>query len=395
MSMRPPTGLQPLSVAMQMLDDALSYIVSEGAPVTLARHTDDGDLVPMSLQEARLYFGTLRYLNKWGEEQSALGRWLTKETPGKKYLRLVFKSTAVNSDEHNLFLGFAVKPSPSKAIDLARPFLQHCYRMICGSNRDMFRYLMRWLAHMVQNIGSNPETALILISETEGAGKSIIGRVFEHILGKTHSGTVGSPLALYDNKNSFSRRWILVVADDIRDMKRSDAPKLRGYITDTRRRIEEKFVPVTYVPNCLGLIITSNSDTPIPLGQGSRRYVIFRVREDHIGDFDYFGRIEDGIANGGAAQLLRFLLKLKLGNWHPRQTPGMSEEIVASQLESANSVIRWLVASRDMGSIVGGDMGSLHLIGNLNFSKRICSQPSIPPTQVGHGSSVKGLCRRT
>ena len=232
--------------------------------------------------------------------------------------------------------------------------------MICRGNPKQFRYLMRNFAWMVQNVGSNPETALILISETEGAGKSLIGRVFDHVLGQKHCGTIGSPLALYDNKNAFTRRWILVMADDIKDMKKTDAPKLRGYLTDTRRRIEEKFVPVHYVPNCICLIITSNSDTPIPLGVGSRRYVIFRVSEDRIGDFGYFKRIEGSIARGGAAQLLRFLLGIKLGDWHPRRLPGMSDEIIAGQLGALNSVAKWLVASAELSDrLLSATQGSI------------------------------------
>jgi hypothetical protein len=69
----------------------------------------------------------------------------------------------------------------------------------------------------------------------------------------------------------------------------------------------------------LHIMMASNNDWVVPAGHGSRRYAVFKVADDKVEDFDYFDALNAEIDGGGTQAMLHDLLRLDLGNWHPKQ----------------------------------------------------------------------------
>ena len=73
---------------------------------------------------------------------------------------------------HNLWQGFAVDP---KEGDAHKPLLRHLYKYVCRSDGDLYRWLISWLANIVQEPGRKPGVAIALLGD-QGAGKTILYR---------------------------------------------------------------------------------------------------------------------------------------------------------------------------------------------------------------------------
>lgn len=362
--------------ALRALNSELCVVVDDNT-VTLARRVD-GDLKPLSDRQAQLLYAPLKYLNKQNDEKPVLPVWMAMQN--RPMVRPVFKAgQQVGPDEFNLFGDFAIEPDKTLtpktsrlALDRARPFLRHLFRIVCNANRHLFRYAMKWLAFAVQHPGANPEVWLVLVSKTQGAGKSVLRALLERIFGEKHCGSIsGDPLPLYQGFNGYSRRWLVAFVEDQGDARAGNASKLRGCITDSKRRIEEKNIPVVYIPNCLHVIVTTTSATPVILGVGTRRHVIFRMREDRIGQLEYFKDIHDSLAAGGAAQMLRLLQGIDLTGWHPRQMPPHTSELIEMQQDTEQDiVVRYFQDSLEAGGLLNADMGRI-MVSSGSFGREV------------------------
>lgn len=59
----------------------------------------------------------------------------------------------------------------------------------------------------------------------------------------------------------------------------------------------------------------------IPAGRFERRYAALTVSAARRGDREYFRALHRQINNGGAEALFYDLLRMDLGDWHPRHIP--------------------------------------------------------------------------
>ena len=50
---------------------------------------------------------------------------------------------------------------------------------------ETFKYVLRWMAHLVQYPGTNPEVMIVIRSDREGAGKSSLGHWLFVFLART------------------------------------------------------------------------------------------------------------------------------------------------------------------------------------------------------------------
>jgi hypothetical protein len=95
--------------------------------------------------------------------------------------------------------------------------------------------------------------------------------------------------------------------------------RLKSLITEETITIEPKYFAPFQARNMLHMIMSSNNDWVVPAGHGARRYAVFKVAGDRVGDFDYFDALQSEMAEGGIEAMLWGLLRLDLGDWHPRE----------------------------------------------------------------------------
>ena len=255
----------------------------------------------------------------------------------------------VENDEYNSWRGFAILPIAGW--QKQRRLLRHIFRIICRRDKAKFKYLMKWLAWAVQNPDRHAEVIIVLISNTEGSGKSTLGIIMLDIFGRRHGLLVDDKEQLLGNFNSHLETTCFVLGEEVLwagDNKTADALKSR--ITASSIPIEAKYRHRRQVPNRLHVMLTTNHTWAISAGMQARRFFVVEVSDEVAQDPNWFGPLYQDLDEGGRGEFLNLLLTLNLGSWHPRKVPKTVELV---EVLSAGSVEQWLLGSVELDNLAG------------------------------------------
>ena len=230
----------------------------------------------------------------------------------------------------NLWTGFAVEPKPQASCER---ILAHVKDVICDGRDKRFRYVIGYLAHMVQRTGEKPDVALVL-KGGKGAGKDTLAVVMTKIIGSRHVAHIDNPERLTSRFNSIFATAILGhVEEAFWAGDRGKKGTLQALITAPTMTLELKGVDAISVDSFLRLIMTTNERWSVPASVDERRYAVFDVAGDRMGDHDYFRALYAEIDGDGPAAFLAYLRDVDLSRFDVRdvpQTAALREEKLAS-----------------------------------------------------------------
>jgi hypothetical protein len=230
---------------------------------------------------------------------------------------------------YNLFRGFAIDAAPGDC----SLFLAHLLDNICQGDAAQFKYLMCWLADLVQNPGAKPGVA-ISISGKKGTGKSKLADTIAALLG-THAVTVSNADQLTGRFNAHHSTALLITGEEsfwAGDKKAEGA--LKHMITSEKIALEKKGVDIAMIDNYSRFIFVGNAEWLFPATQDERRLFALECGEAHRLDYEYFAaidaqlygadglkRVTPGVEPEGLKALLAHLLALDLCGWQIRAVP--------------------------------------------------------------------------
>jgi hypothetical protein len=359
-----PTSRLQLVGGVYSVDAALNlmnswFFVSErDGEVGIYRIEDDGALTFLVMEHFKLLLANLLVdVSSLHQQPSnklvGIDTFWLRHPQRRTCSKIVFEpSGRIGEDEYNLWRGFAISPTPG--FRKQRSLLRHIYRIICRCDQIKFKYLMRWLAWTVQNPHRPAEVVLVLMSNTEGSGKSTLGKVMLDIFGPRHGLLVDDKEQLLGKFNSHLETACFVCGEEVLwagDPRTADALKSR--ITASMIPIDEKYRQRRQVPNRLHVMLTTNHTWAIAAGVHARRYFVVEVSDEVAQDKHWFDTLYRDLETGGTEEFLGLLLRVELGTWHPRQVP-KTDELVEQQVLSAGSVEQWLLACADLDTIATG-----------------------------------------
>lgn len=256
-----------------------------------------------------------------------VGRELFKawdEHPARKVAKgLVFEPSGVVPENHvNLFDGFPIAPGTQGARGCAK-ILHHIYRL-CGLRDAEFEWLIRWMAYPLQNPGAKMATSVIMHG-AEGTGKSLIwDRVVGAIYGK-YAITVGqmqieSQFTGWQSCKCFAQCEEVVARNEQAHYK----GRLKHLVSGTTLIINEKQLPAREENNHLNTVFLSNSDKPLSLDLGDRRYLVLKIMD--VPDQAYFDDLLAEIDADGVAEFYGHLLALDMNGFNGHTKPPLNEE---------------------------------------------------------------------
>jgi hypothetical protein len=253
----------------------------------------------------------------------------------------------------NTCSGFAVRPKEGDC----SLFLNHCRDIICNKDPVLYKYLLGWMAGIVQKPWDlQRATALILTSPNKGTGKSKFGDVFGSLFGR-HYMAISDKSHLTGKFNAHTSELVLMLADEMYDLNDPEAlGVLNTRITEKTKPIEKKGIDTFSAPNYCRYIILSNDDSPVKIQFGDRRFVIFRVSETRIKDFTYFAALDEQMDNGGREALLHFLLHHDISNFNAGDIPHSEQKdrlILRNAPAFEQVLISWAREARLPGALVG------------------------------------------
>ena len=251
----------------------------------------------------------------------------------------------------NTWRGLAMQPTPG-----AWPLMEaHLRHVICGNDAAVFDYCFNWLAHAVQRPGTNPETALVFRSDDEGTGKTTAASWGASWLGP-HAHHATGYREIYGEFNDAVLDTSYVILDEApnpADFKGVEA--MRGQITARTLWVNPKGSKAFEIPNCLHLVITTNSRHAVMAGGDSRRFLVLDVKEKR--DRAYFDALYAEMHSGGLAAMLAALLAVDLSGFNPRNIP-TTQALIEQQRQSADDLHQWITHAVLTGELIPGDQGN-------------------------------------
>ncbi|MDO5758361.1 MAG: DUF5906 domain-containing protein [Rhodobacterales bacterium] len=231
---------------------------------------------------------------------------------------LVFNPKATPAGSYNIWRGWAAQPDPDASCAL---FLAHVQDVICvGSERD-YRWLLGWMAHIVQKPEQKPGTAVVLRG-TKGAGKDTFGDYLGALLGRRHHVKIAQPDHLTGRFNAHLENGLLLhLEEGFWAGDKAGGGVLKNLITCPTLQIERKGIDPYEIEHFARLLITSNEDWVVPATPGERRYFVLDVSPTRAKDTAYFAAIWKEHSAGGAGALLHFLQSYDLSSFDVRNPP--------------------------------------------------------------------------
>jgi len=215
----------------------------------------------------------------------------------------------------------APSPMPGDATKAER-WLDHL-RRVYPEDAD---HIIRWFAHRVQRPGEKINHALVLGGDM-GIGKDSILVPVVHAIGSWNAQEI-NPNQLVGRFNGWVKA-VLVRVSEARDQ--GEVNRFQFYehcktliVTPPDvLRVDEKNIKEHYIPNVLGLVITTNhrSDGLYLPADDRRHYVAWSDRK--IGDFskDYWTGLHSWFATEGNGHVAAYLRNVDLSGFDPKAPP--------------------------------------------------------------------------
>ncbi len=220
----------------------------------------------------------------------------------------------------NLWSGWPTTPKEGKCGTLL-DLLEY----LCSEEtnaRDIYQWVLKWLAYPIQHPGAKMRTALVFHGP-QGAGKNLFFEAVMAIYGEY--GRIVDQSAIEDKFNDWASRKLFLIADEVvaRQELYHVKNKLKGFITGEWIRINPKNVAAHDERNHVNLVFLSNEHQPLVLEKGDRRYTVIWTPPTLPESF--YAAVRDELDAGGVAALHHHLATLELGDFSEHSKPPLTQ----------------------------------------------------------------------
>lgn len=240
----------------------------------------------------------------------------------QRYSGVVFApgDAPCEANDYNIFCGLKVQP---KAGDCER-LKKFIKEIICDDDQDVYKWVMLWMAHMLQRPHEKPGTALVLHGKGR-CGKGVFGKLLralvspygtlalqpEHVVGQFAGPSLATSLLLTSEEAVFAGNPAV-------------SNVVKGMITAERMRVEAKGIQSFEMDSYLRIVFDSNDDLVVKIeGNGSEwRYCVMKIAESRYKDTEYFKGIVEDIEGEAMAALAYELFR------YAPKSPGLTWDAV-------------------------------------------------------------------
>ena len=192
------------------------------------------------------------------------------------------------------------------------------------TERDVF---LNWLAWSLKHEEQKPRWAVMLYSQKQGTGKTVLTDLVKDLFGVANTSRINGVRQLVARFNKEVLQHKLVVVEEIEVRKGSkEANQVKTLITEDSTTVEAKKLPSSVEPiNCAFLMTTNN--LPTWLEEADRRFYIL--------NFDH-----EGYNNGGKdyEKFVGLVKKMKEQVSTPAGIKGIYDQLMARDLTDHNAM---------------------------------------------------------
>ena len=271
----------------------------------------------------------------------------------------------------NLWAGFAVEPRAGDWSLMKR----HIADVLAAGDAEAALYITRFAAWAIQHPGERAEVALVFRGG-KGSGKGTFANALKRLFG-AHGLQIYSSKHLVGAFNGHLRSCLLLFADEAfwAGDKQGESV-LKGMLTEATLMVEQKGIDATPWRNRLHVIMAANADWVVPASHDERRYAMFSVNENRIGDRAYFEALHYEVNHGGLGAMLHDLARVELGKWHPRQVI-MTEALREQKERSLDPRHEWWESVLQSGQLPGTPNSDGHIPASVIYERARMTTPRL------------------
>lgn len=230
----------------------------------------------------------------------------------------------------NTFCGWPCEPTPAVDRDAIKPILDF-YRMVCANNNaNRYEYILNWIAHCIQRPEQRVKTVLVM-KGAEGSGKGTLCDTLRSLFHPEHFVHVQRTQHVIGNFNKHLADAQIVFCDEACwTGSEAESAALKGLITEPTLMVTPKGIdsaPRKFYGN---FIIATNSKVAALTEQTARRFVMLPFSASRVGDYKYFERLHQAIADEYVRNtLFAFFLQRDISSFVPTELPSSPRAMVA------------------------------------------------------------------
>ena len=250
----------------------------------------------------------------------------------------------------NIFHGLCIDQAEldKYSVDDTEPWLEHIHNIWCRGNDEVFDYVIKRLALLVQRPFYKSKVALVLTSQ-QGAGKGIALAPIQAIFGRYFK--VLKPETVFGPFNdSISDCLVLFLDECTLSGSKKQAAYLKTLITEEKHQINAKYLPTVMLDNFITLIISTNDQWAAPVEESDRRYLVLELDNRYAGKttqdiHEYFRKVREVPYQA----VYKLLMSIDLTGFIPTIYP-ITEATRQQKLYTMDSVTAWIHQSLGEGS---------------------------------------------
>lgn len=264
-----------------------------------------------------------------------------------------FKSF-LNNPNTRMFNSVAFSPLPTPATTLnywvdpsIKPkqgdwfvLQEFLHTVICNNNVALFDYLVRYIAHMLQQPHEKPGIMIVFLSG-QGTGKGTFYKLLDRIWARTTLQVSDINEVIGTFNAALERNYVVCMDEALFAGDKKSLDKLKSLVTEPKCRIEQKHQPSRSIDSYHRFFASSNHEHFAHVDKDDRRFLFIRVSSVHKQDQIYFDAVNDALDNDDViAAMMYDLTNLDLKGFNIRKRP-LTGEHLNQKLQSLQGFERY------------------------------------------------------
>lgn len=253
----------------------------------------------------------------------------------------------------NYWVGCAVQPQAGNWSVL----INYLRDVICGGDRQLFGYLIRFLAHMLQKPEVKPGIMIVLLGG-QGTGKGSLFRLLHAIWPQTTLQVSDVAHVIGNFNASIERNYVICMDEALFSGDKKALDRLKSMVTEPTITIEQKYQPRRTIKSYHRFFAASNHRHFANVEADDRRFAFFQVSETRKGDHAYWEEVHKAIDDAAViAAMVHDLLAVDLSAFNIRERP-KTQSHMDQKLKSLSGFDRYWFEVLQTGDFHPGTPGA-------------------------------------
>jgi hypothetical protein len=256
-------------------------------------------------------------------------------------------------------------PSPAQPVQgdwlIVRRFL---LEVICDGDIGVFRYLILFLAHMLQRPGEKPGIIIALIGG-QGTGKGTFFQILKAIWPSTTLIVSDATHVVEGFNAALGRAYGVCMDEALFAGDRRALDRLKAFVTEPTITIEPKYQPRRTISSFHRFFAASNHQHFASVETDDRRFLFLQVSDAKKGDYTYWRQLHDALADPSTISAMVYdLARYPIVKYEVRARPKTQAHL-----------------DQKLKSLSGFDRYWLEVLSTGSFGRTVLVEPAEPWAQ--------------